>query len=132
MMPAEKTPTTTVVARKHEKIPYTEIEPLINLLKNTTGASESEVLQSIGYAGNSASDWRRDGKAPLRAKYGLLGFAAELKVEAAMAARPKAKSIFNIDELTLMFAFLSGLNFVVDDEKRKKLAAKIAQEMSSN
>lgn len=131
VMPAETTkPEVAQIFRKHEKIPYPEIEPLLNLLKNSTGGSEGEVLKAIGYATNSASDWRRSGQAPLHAKYGLLGLAVEMKVEAAMASRQKIARQFNHDELTMMFCYLSGVNFIVDEEKRRQLVAKVAAEFA--
>jgi hypothetical protein len=54
----------------------------------------------------------------------LLGLAAEMKVEAAMASRSKVTRQFDHHELTMIFGYLSGMNFVVDEEQRRKLVAR--------
>jgi len=113
-----------MTTRNHEKIPYAEIEPLLNLVKNSCGSSESQVLMTIGYSNNAATDWRQLGMVPLRVKYGLLGLAAELKLKD--TSRQKQ---FNFDELAAMFAALNGMDVPV--ERRQKLVKKLAAEMAA-
>lgn len=117
------------ILRKHEKIPYSEIEPLLNLLKNQTGSGEVEILKAIGYANNSANDWRREQRAPLRAKYGLLGLAAEMKVEAAMVSRPKpvVTRQFDHQELVWIFGLLIGID--TPQHRLDHLSARVADEI---
>lgn len=110
-----------MTTRIHEKIPYAEIEPLLNLAKNPLDTNETEVLNTIGYSNNSAFDWRHHGQAPLRAKYSLLGLPAELKIE---KPAPSPMRLFNFDELSDLFAGLNGM--AVPTNRVNKLRAKIA------
>jgi hypothetical protein len=108
--------------RQHAKIAWTEIEPLFAQARQSTGSGDLEICQSLGYSGNVTLEWKRDGKAPLRAKYTLLGFLTELGVKAKTA---KAPSRFTYEELSLIFAILNG----IEVPNRRKLARKVAAEM---
>lgn len=115
------------VPRLHEKVPFSDVEPLLNLLKNSMGIEETELLRTVGYSSNIANqEWRKEQKVPLRAKYALLGLAAELKLK--MEQKPIRQ--FTFKELTLLFAVLSGMEFSVDEGDRRALVAKIAAELA--
>ena len=111
--------------RHHEKIAWSGIEPILNLVKNSSGGQEAEVLRTIGYSGNSANDWRRNGEAPLRAKYSLLGLAAELNLK---VEQQKVKQ-FDTDELGLLLGLVIGLQ--IPEDRKQKLMKKISAEIAN-
>lgn len=120
-----------LLKRPFLKVPFVEIEPMLNLVKNKTGCSESELGKSFGYSGSAITEWRKSGNAPLRAKYCLLGFATELELKADIIKAATEKPLprqFDKDELSSMFGILIGLD--IPAGRRDQLRSKIAKELA--
>lgn len=110
------------VVRKHQSVPFSEVEPIINKALEVSKDSETYIMESIGYSNSPIAEWRNHNRVPVRAKYALEGFIAE------HSTPPKVPQ-FSFDELTALFAALSGWR--VPEEVRKTLVRKIAAEMQS-
>lgn len=106
-------------AREFSKVPFVEIEPLIEQISGSMSCSASEVLELIGYRSSSLiSNWRDANQAPAIAKYALLGLAGECQLKLSAGSVK-----FSFDELADLFAVLRGQ--ILEESVRKALIRKI-------
>lgn len=104
----------------------TEIDPILNLIKNTTGASEPEIMRAVGYSSSYLVHSTKMKKIRRGLKYALLGFATETKI--GLNNSPIAKAQFTFDELSLLFQALLSLRRQSPGLDLKLLMSKVAQE----
>ena len=63
---------------RRQTVPWQEFQLLLDRAVETTFASVTQVMRTIGYSDSVCAAWRNNDAAPLCAKYSLLGLLAEL------------------------------------------------------
>ena len=72
-----------------QQVPWAEVEPIVNLLKNALSATERELGQLVGLSSGALSAMRSRDKVRTAVKYALLGLATEANLaKEGQAARP--------------------------------------------
>ena len=114
-----KTSTKTTIS-----VPWSEVAPLIERLRSSLGCSQDEAMKMVGYTGTAVASWSRQGTAPTRVKYALIGALADLGI------RQEATVVKQFDhaELTDLFGCVAG--FAVPEDRRRSLVAKLAAELA--
>lgn len=116
------------VVRESAYVRFIECEPIINLLKNSTGQSEAQIADAAGWSDSVLSKGRRDGKIRLGVKYSLIGLASELGL---LKDGHQTKPAFSFDELGVVFAGLLDLKRKSPGNAEvKDLLIKVAKELS--
>lgn len=117
---------TIVPMRKHAKVPFADIEGILNQALQCSNGVADELARTLGYAnGGTFNEWRKSGEVPLRAKYMLIGFLTEMRI---LLERKVVKQ-FDPDELALLFGILIGASLTA--EQQRSLKTKIAKELAS-
>lgn len=115
--------------RSLQTVPFAEIEALLNRAIQAADTSAPSIIRLVGYSPSTWSGWKQKGVAPIRAKYTLLGFMADMDIE---PPPPVVEPMFTHEELMVLFSrFLGGSSLVtVDDGMRKQIVAKLAIALS--
>ena len=117
----------TKVSEDHFLKDRNEINPILNLIKNTSKFTEDEILNLIGY---SPGYLRGERQVRVTLKYALRGLATELHI-GQDKQQIISRNIFSFDELATLFdALLSLKKHTAPSEEVKKLITKLAAELA--
>ena len=107
------------IIRNTVMVPWEEVKPLLDQACSEYGATENQIMETIGYSAGSARDWERVGQLPLRTKYAVLGFLFEGNIT------PVKSKTLTHEEIVILFSCVN--NLPVQPKDRRKITAKLSQ-----
>ena len=115
---------TTRRTQKIDKVPFSEVEPLLLAACEASDADEGQVFKTIGYDPSYARVVRKEGECRRAIKYALMGLLTDLQ-----QPQPAPKCQFDFNDMESMFRLVMEQRRRQDDRGWRCLQAKIAQAM---
>jgi hypothetical protein len=111
----------------HAIVPWTDCEPLINIIRNQTGSSLAEIAIACGWSESFFQKGAREGATRKSVKYCLLGLAAEMQATDKLPATTHLTK----DEWAEMFqALMTERKRSPGNSALPTLLAKVAKELA--
>jgi hypothetical protein len=111
----------------HAIVPWTDCEPLINLIRNKTGSSFAEVALACGWSESFFQKAVRDGVTRKSVKYGLLGLAVEMQASDKL---PTTTSLTKDEWAEVFQALMTERKRSPGNSTLPTLLAKVAKELA--